>query len=60
MASSSHFRTIVKPVGKQGNATQLEGSRIVLGILSGHPRVQSASFGKLPNPENRAGPWRGR
>jgi hypothetical protein len=44
---------IVKPVGKQRNAAQLEGCRIVLGILSGHSRVEFASFGELPNWKSR-------
>ena len=39
---------IVEPVGKQRDAAQLEGRRMVLGILGGYFRVELASFGKLP------------
>ena len=49
------FLRIVKLVGKQRNAAQLEGSRIVPGILGGYSRVQFASFGKLPNLEEPIG-----
>jgi len=43
------FLRIVKPVGKQCNATQLPCCGILLGILSGDLRVKFASFGKLPD-----------
>ena len=46
---------IVKPVGEQRNAAQLEGCRIFLGILSGDLRIEFAGFGKLPNPEELIG-----
>ncbi len=42
------FLRILKPVGKQCNAAQLEGCRIMLGILSDDLRVKFASFSKLP------------
>ena len=54
-ASVEDFLRIIEAVGKQRDATQLEGCRIVLGILSRHSRVQSASFGKLPNLEEPIG-----
>ena len=43
------FLRIVETVGKQRDATQLEGCRIVFGILSDDLRVEFVSFGKLPN-----------
>ena len=49
------FLRVVKPVGKQRNAAQLEDRRIVLGILSGHSRVEFAGFGKLPSLEEPIG-----
>jgi hypothetical protein len=49
------FPRIVKPVGKQRKAAQLEERRIVLGILGGYSRVEFASFGKLPILEESVG-----
>ena len=53
---------VTVPVEKQRDAAQLEGCRIVLGILRGHSRVEFASFGKLANLEepiceNRCPGW---
>jgi len=42
------FLRVVQPIGKQCNAPQLEGCRIVLGILSSDLRVKFAGLGKLP------------
>ena len=41
------FLRVVEPVGKQCDATQLEGCRIILRILSNDLRVKFASFGKF-------------
>ena len=55
MACSNHFCSIVEPVGQERNAAQLEGRRMVLGILGGYLRVEFAGFGKFSGLEQPVG-----